>query len=141
MALRPPIYPKAPSHRSWQTTERKKQFCGTWTTDSPRLRKTIDISQNPVVTGMSAICQVSAATAGGDRTGASGHPAGSWLPCTAEVGRGYGRRRVEKGWKSVRTQRTQSSPGGPRQPMGAGPAEVWGEPFWPANAGIAAGRG
>jgi len=24
---------------------------------------------------------------------------------------------------------------------GAGPAEVWGEPFWPANAGIAAGRG
>src|SRR4030088_1477518 len=66
MALRPPIYPKAPSHRSWQTTERKKQFCGTWTTDSPRLRKTIDISQNPVVTGMSAICQVSAAL--GNRT-------------------------------------------------------------------------
>ena len=76
--------------------------------------------------------------------GASGHPAGSWLPCAVEVGRGYGRRRVAKGWKNVGTQRTQSSPGGPRQPMGgagAGPAEVWGEPFWPANAGIAAGRG
>src|SRR5271167_1049286 len=26
----------------------------------------------------------------------SGHPADSWLPCAAEVGRGYGRRRVEK---------------------------------------------
>jgi hypothetical protein len=80
--------------------------------------KTIDIPQSAVVTGMSAICQVSAATAGGDRTGASGHPAGSWLPCAAEVGRGYGRRRVEKGWKNVRTQRTRSSPGGPRQSMG-----------------------
>jgi len=29
---------------------------------------------------MSAICQVSAATAGGDRTGASGHPAGGCCP-------------------------------------------------------------
>jgi hypothetical protein len=50
----------------------------------------------------------------------------------------------ERFWKNVRTQ---SSPGGPRQPMGGAGrrgrrvcAGV-GEPFWPTNAGIAVGRG
>ena len=74
----------------------KNNFAGLGQRISPRLRKTIDTPQNAVVTGMSAICQVSAATAGEDRT--SGRPAGSWLHCAAGVGRGYGRRRVEKGF-------------------------------------------
>ena len=64
---------------------------------------------------------------------------GVWAPT--------GRKRF---WKNVRTKRgkrTKSSPGGPGQPMsGAGRrgrriCGGVGEPFWPANAGIAAVRG
>jgi hypothetical protein len=39
-------------------TGRKKQFCGTWATRTPRLNKTIGPSLSPVVTWMSAICNV-----------------------------------------------------------------------------------
>jgi hypothetical protein len=97
------------------------------------LRKTIDTPQNAVVTGMSAICQVSAATAGGDRTGVSGRPAGSWLPCAAGVGRGYGRRRVEKGFgKMCALSALSRRPGArgsrwvARGGVGAGSAQAWG---------------
>jgi hypothetical protein len=82
---------------------------------------------------MSAICQVSAATAGGDRTGATGHPAGSWLLCAAGVGRGYGRRRVEKGLgKMCALSALSRRPGARgsrwvvRGGVGAGSAEAWG---------------
>jgi hypothetical protein len=82
---------------------------------------------------MSAICQVSAATAGGNRTGASGRPAGSWLPCAAGVGRGYGRRRVEKGFgKMCALSALSRRPGArgsrwvARGGVGAWSAQAWG---------------
>ena len=57
-AWQPPECPRAPSHRNWRTTGRRKQFCGTWATRTPRLNRTIGPSLSAVVTWMSAVCNV-----------------------------------------------------------------------------------
>src|SRR5271156_5636100 len=58
---------------------------------------------------------------------------GVWAPT--------GRERLEKCAHSAEARRPQGSRWVARGGAGTGPAEVCGEPFWPANAGIAAGRG